>query len=74
MTPLPPPHMVTQLTDREILLLTVNAVNELAEDVAVLTQELRERAPNSREKRALMGGAAAGALALMGFIGDMLLK
>lgn len=76
MAPLPAPGELTRLTDREILLLTVQSVHDLHEDFQTLATEVRQRAPTRKEKvqmkYASFGGAAAGLVALLGFIGELL--
>lgn len=71
MTPLPRPEDLTSLSDREILLLTVQHVHNVSQQVELLAAELRDRAPSSREKKSLYAGAVAGAIALMGFAVDV---
>lgn len=71
MTPLPRPEEMTSLSDREILLLTVQHVHNLSQQVEGLTKEVRDRAPSPREKKSLYAGAVAGAVSLLGFAIDV---
>lgn len=72
MAPLPQPAALTLLSDREILILTVQSVHELSTKVDALDKEIRVRAPNPKEKRLMWTGAASGAVALLAFVGDLL--
>lgn len=69
----PTPSELTKLSDREVLILTVQGLHDLRNDFETLAKEVRTRAPSPKEKKALWAGGVAGVISFLIAVGQELL-